>query len=143
VSRPVDRGVRALLAVALGLTLLVAAVLVRVPVAPSATAPPPTTRPVAELWRAGRCRECHGVDPGALEARAPNLAFAGARAAGRLTGADYTGTATNAEEYLVESVVRHCVYVLAGYTCDAPDYGLLFSTDEVQALVAYVRDLAR
>ena len=90
----------------------------------------------------GGCIVCHRV--GAVGARAPDLAGIGGRAIGRTNVPDYAGTATNAEEYLRESLVDPCAYVVEGYLCimpamDQPPYNL--DSLEVGAVTAYLGSL--
>lgn len=96
----------------------------------------------------GTCMLCHNPVGG----RAPVLERAAADAGARLKDARYKGAATNAEEYLYESLVKPSAFVVSGFgkagTGDAespmPDASggsIRLSEAELRAVVAYLQDL--
>ncbi|MFQ5460831.1 MAG: c-type cytochrome, partial [Anaerolineae bacterium] len=88
---------------------------------------------------ANGCTGCHGVDGSEdpSRPRAPTLAGALATAAARLASPGYDGAATTPLDYLRESVVDHCTWVVPGYSCSGVQaYGNWLSPDEVEAVVS-------
>jgi mono/diheme cytochrome c family protein len=97
----------------------------------------------AELAQVGRqivetkggCLVCHGI--GSPGPRAPDLSGVGARAATRIPG-------RSAEEYLFESLLDPCAYVVEGYECIMPVVNkppVSLTDGEVAAVVAYLQSL--
>jgi mono/diheme cytochrome c family protein len=83
----------------------------------------------------GGCFTCHGLgQPGT---RAPDLQGVGARAASRKPG--YT-----AEQYLHESLIDPCAYVVQGYQCIMPPMNkppVSLNDAEINAVIAYLQSL--
>jgi len=97
----------------------------------------------------GTCTLCHNDVGG----RAPLLERAGVIAGERLSDTRYQGRATDAQEYLAESLLEPSAYVVAGFgkagsgdavspmpSVTAGSIGL--SEVEVSAVIAYLQDLA-
>lgn len=77
------------------------------------------------------CLACHGLGQEGL--RAPDLAGIGGRAAEREPG-------KSAEEYLHESLVDPCVYIVEGYDCIMPQtLAQSLGSAKVTALVAFLQ----
>ncbi len=90
------------------------------------------------------CTACHvlsNTGP-AWEAQADALAI-GARAARRMAQEDYTGEATTAEQYLVESILRTDAHVVQGFEPGVmpSDYGSRLTVEQLADLVAYMMTL--
>lgn len=78
----------------------------------------------------GGCLACHGLGREGL--RAPDLAGIGARAAERVPG-------QSAEEYLRESLVDPCAFVVEGYDCIMPQtLAQTLGPAKITALVAFL-----
>ncbi|MBI4788891.1 MAG: c-type cytochrome [Chloroflexi bacterium] len=83
----------------------------------------------------GACLTCHGI--GSPGTRAPDLQGIGARAASRKP-------ATSAEQYLLESLVDPCAYVVEGYQCIMPPMNKPPSSlndAEIVAVTGYLQSL--
>lgn len=94
----------------------------------------------------GTCTLCHNS-----LGRAPMLDVVGSTAPERLADANYAGSATNIEEYLIESLVEPSAYVVEGFgkagTNDtespmpnAVSGGISLSEPELTAVIAYLQD---
>jgi mono/diheme cytochrome c family protein len=87
------------------------------------------------------CSSCHILTPvgpaWAPEASQPGI---GERAADRIEGSDYTGEATTAEEYLIESVVLTDKYIVEGYQSGIMpgNFSERITVQEMADLVAYM-----
>ncbi len=90
------------------------------------------------------CEACHvlaDVGPAWLPSGdAPGI---GERASTRFEQADYTGEATTAEQYLLESIVRPGAFVVAGYDAGVmpPSFGDQLTKQEAADLIAYMLTL--
>jgi mono/diheme cytochrome c family protein len=95
----------------------------------------------------GTCTLCHNA-----LGRAPMLDSLGGVIAERLADSRYQGKATNAEEYILESLVEPSAYVVAGFgkkgsddtVSPMPDVskgGIALSEAELAAVTAYLQDL--
>ncbi|MBV7337906.1 cytochrome c [Chloroflexi bacterium TSY] len=77
------------------------------------------------------CLACHQIGHEGL--RGPDLAGAGARAAERVSG-------MSAEDYLYESLVDPCAYIVEGFDCIMPTTILqMLGPAKVTAMVAYLQ----
>ncbi|MDD5467356.1 MAG: c-type cytochrome [Anaerolineales bacterium] len=67
----------------------------------------------------------------------------GARAATRLTQADYAGQATSPEQYLLESILHPEAYLVSGFPAGVmpANYGQTLTAQEVADLIAYLMTL--
>jgi mono/diheme cytochrome c family protein len=87
------------------------------------------------------CTACHILSNTGppWEAQGDALAV-GARAAQRMHQDNYTGEATTAEQYLVESILRTNAHVVEGYQPGVmpPDYGSRLTVQQLADLVAYL-----
>ena len=94
----------------------------------------------------GTCTLCHNS-----LGRAPMLDVIGATAPERLADANYKGSSTNIEEYLIESLVEPSAYVVEGFgkagtndsespMPDAVSGGISLSEPELAAVIAYLQD---
>ena len=100
--------------------------------------------PVEDFVRAGQdifygkgtCALCHEI--GKKGERCPDLAGVGERAATRVKESGYKGKATNAAEYLVESVMDPTTYVVEGYQPSMPPVGRQLNDLELVAVVAFL-----
>ncbi len=93
------------------------------------------------------CSACHSTTPG-VELAGPSLAGIAARADSILASGDYTGSATNAAEYLRESILEPGAYLVPGPIYSGggrsfmPDnYDQLLDEAQVSALVEYLLTL--
>lgn len=97
----------------------------------------------------GTCTLCHN----AVGGRAPMLESIATVAGERLADPDYQGSATDAEEYIYESLVDPSAYVVAGFgkagtsdtespMPDASTGSIGLSEAELKAVIAYLQDLA-
>lgn len=79
------------------------------------------------------CQACHGLGQEGL--RAPDLAGIGARAANIVPG-------QSAEEYIHESLVDPCAFVVEGYDCIMPQtLAQTLGTAKITALIAFLQSL--
>jgi len=63
----------------------------------------------------------------------------GARAATRITEADYKGQATTPEQYLLESIVNPSAFMVSGFQPVMPgNYGQTLTAQETANLIAYL-----
>lgn len=96
------------------------------------------------LYRGQYCGTCHTFGPAATGGVfGPTHDGLRATAEARIQSADYTGSATTAEEYVRESIVRPGVYRVSGYEVTRflmPAYVNLSEAD-VDALVHLLLDL--
>ena len=77
------------------------------------------------------CLACHGLDEEGL--RAPKLAGIGGAAGERVAG-------SSAEDYLLESLVDPCAYVVSGYDCIMPQtLEQTLGTAKITALIAFLQ----
>ena len=95
----------------------------------------------------GACHEIAGV-PGAEGQIGPSLSELGRVAQERLQSAEYTGSATTAEEYIRESIVDPNAYTVSecpGGPCVAGQmpttYGQTLTPEQLEAVVAYLVSL--
>jgi mono/diheme cytochrome c family protein len=90
------------------------------------------------------CAGCHisqAIGPGwAASGSVPGV---GARAETRYSAADYTGQATSAQQYLLESIVNPNAYVVEGYAANLmpQNYGETLTAQEAADLIAYMLSL--
>jgi mono/diheme cytochrome c family protein len=87
------------------------------------------------------CHELSAVGPAwAPQGDVPGI---GARSEERINADDYTGEATNAGQYLLESIVRTNAYVVNGYEANIMpgDYGQRLTAQQVADLIAYMQTL--
>lgn len=128
---------------------------------PGATAPPGPTaatesdEPVAlgeSLFRQPdlACQACHSIQPGVTLA-GPSMAGIGTRADEVVSDPGYTGTATDAEGYIRESIVSPSAHIVPGdnFSTGGPqgislmpaDYETRLSDEQISYLVAYLMTL--
>jgi len=70
----------------------------------------------ASVYQAKGCIGCHQLDAvGAVGAVGPTHNGMGATAEARIAAPDYTGTATTAEEYIIESIRNPGAYIVPNY----------------------------
>jgi mono/diheme cytochrome c family protein len=92
----------------------------------------------------GGCSACHelsAVGPAwAASGSQPGIAT---QAGQRISESDYTGTATTAQQYLLESIVLPNTFVVAGYQENIMprDFGQRLSAQQVADLLAYMDSL--
>ena len=102
----------------------------------------PIGDPVAGQKQAGfrGCVACHGTGVGPNWAPSDDLVGIGDRASIRLTQENYTGAATNAEQYLFESIVQPSAHIVEGYTDGImiSQSGRLMSAQDVADVIAYL-----
>jgi hypothetical protein len=80
------------------------------------------------------CTACH--TPVEESQLAPPLDGVYARAGQRVQSAEYAGTASDADSYLLESILDHCADPLPGWDCsEAPQYGNWIGLEEAYRLV--------
>ena len=93
------------------------------------------------VYRAQYCGICHILEvAGTRGTFGPSHDGIGATAAARVQAPEYTGNATNAAGYLLESIVEPGVYIVEGYGLSShrmPPYGHLPAAD-LEALVAFL-----
>jgi nitrite reductase (NO-forming)/hydroxylamine reductase len=101
-------------------------------------------------FQKGGCAACHTISdvPGAVGTIGPDLSEIGKLAVERLTSADYTGKAKNAEEYIQESIMDPAVFVTPkcpSGPCQAglmpPTLGQAYTPEELQAVVKFLSAL--
>jgi hypothetical protein len=96
----------------------------------------------ANLYISSGCGECHTTS-GADTALGPSLSGSFARAESRLAAGQYTGSAISAREYLVESILNHCVDRLPGYACpELPELSLRLSVEEAETIAGFISRLS-
>src|SRR5690606_30310736 len=90
------------------------------------------------------CTACHSLQPGVTLA-GPSMAGMATRAEQTLASADYTGSATDIEGYIRESIVEPSAHLVPGAMFSAegtsfmPDtYGEALSDEQVEQLVAFL-----
>lgn len=87
------------------------------------------------------CHELSSVGPAwAPQGDQPGI---GARAEARVDAGDYTGEATSAAQYLLESIVQTNTYIVDGYEANIMpgDYGQRLTAQQVADLIAYMETL--
>ena len=87
----------------------------------------------------GTCALCHTI--GSKGERCPDLDGVGERAGKRVEEANYQGTATNAAEYIVESLHNPAVYVVEGYQPSMPSLGRQLNDLEMVAIISFLESL--
>lgn len=110
-----------------------------------AVGPPPTPLPLDdietmvaagyEIYETQGCMGCHQLDT--IEAQGqtgPTHNGMGLTAAERINDPNYAGEATNAREYIRESIINPGGYLVEGYDNVMPSYGAI-PEDQIQALV--------
>jgi mono/diheme cytochrome c family protein len=94
-----------------------------------------------EVYRAQYCGICHALGAAGTTGRfGPEHDGMGTIAEERITAANYSGGATNAEEYLYESLVKPEVFIVDGYASSShrmPPYTHL-SEEDLLALTAFL-----
>ena len=93
------------------------------------------------LATAQGCVGCHvSTNTGPAWAASPNAPGIGDRAATRYSEADYTGKATSAEQYLLESIVQPSVFAVQGYPENLMpgNYGQALTAQDAADLIAYL-----
>ncbi len=127
--------------------------------APESETAPPGVRPMTgaenpaalgeRLFRtvAPACNACHSIAPG-VNMAGPTLAGSVARAEERIASGDYEGSATNAAEYLRESIVDPSRYLVPGamYSADGTSfmpnaYANDLAPEQIDQLVEYLLTL--
>ena len=96
-----------------------------------------------ELTTTLGCVACHvqtDVGPAWLAEADPNGEGIGTRASARIEETNYTGTATNSEQYLRESIVLPDAFVVDGYppSTMVMTYGETLSKQDLADLIAYL-----
>jgi nitric oxide reductase subunit C len=92
------------------------------------------------------CNACHSLQPG-VQLAGPSMAGMASRAAQTIQDPGYTGSATDAEGYIRESIVNPSAHVVPGAMFSAggvsfmPDYAGILSEEQVEDLVAYLATL--
>ena len=88
------------------------------------------------------CVTCHSLEPGEVKV-GPSHAGVAERAAQVVRQADYTGSATRAEEYLRESILEPDVYVESGFLPGVmyQGYAETLTASELADLVAFLLTL--
>ncbi len=114
----------------------------------SEPATPPATMPDEalvqrglEVYRAQYCGICHALSAAGTTGRfGPEHDGMGKTAEGRIAAANYSGKATNAADYLYESLVKPEVFIVDGYASSShrmPPYTHL-SEEDLLALTAFL-----
>jgi len=94
------------------------------------TVPPGDAATGAALYESLGCKQCHSVDGSALVG--PSFQGLGNRAAGRETG-------FSAQQYLAESIIKPCNFVVTGFTCVMPqNFGERVTQDDLANLIAFL-----
>jgi mono/diheme cytochrome c family protein len=92
----------------------------------------------------GGCSACHELAAvGPAWARSGEMPGIATRAVERINETDYTGSATTAQQYLVESIVAPNVFVVPGYGSGImpQDYAQRLTARQVADLIAYMETL--
>jgi mono/diheme cytochrome c family protein len=100
-------------------------------------------RTLAASAQAG-CSACHELaEVGPGWKGSGSMPGIGTRAGQRITALDYTGTAANPTEYLLESIVNSSAYVVEGYpdSLMPQDYGQRLTKQQAADLIAYMLTL--
>lgn len=90
------------------------------------------------------CAACHVLSAvGPAWAPQGDQPGVGARAEQRIEQADYSGEATSAQQYLLESIVRTNAFVVDGYEANImpSDFGQRLTPQQVADLIAYMQTL--
>jgi mono/diheme cytochrome c family protein len=88
-----------------------------------------------DLYRANGCQGCHELDAvGSPAGIGPTHNDMAAIAAQRIQDPNYTGNATTAEEYILESIVEPGIFVVEGYPNVMPSYASV-PEDQLNAMV--------
>ncbi|MEJ2706596.1 MAG: cytochrome c [Anaerolineales bacterium] len=89
------------------------------------------------------CVACHvSSDTGPAWMPSADMPGIGERAAARIEQADYTGSATTPEQYLLESIVQPGTFVVEGYQNIMPgNYGTSLTSQDAADLIAYLQTL--
>ena len=89
------------------------------------------------------CAACHiTTNNGPAWAASAGQPGIGDRAATRFSQEDYTGAATSAEQYLLESIVSPSAYVVPGFVIQMPaNFGQSLTAQETADLIAYMLTL--
>lgn len=91
------------------------------------------------VFRDQGCANCHGIAPGEA-GQGPNLVGLWGRAGQRIAAPEYRGGARDADSYLREAVLDHCLDPLPGFTCPPlDDLAVRLSVGEVDSLLAFLR----
>ena len=97
-----------------------------------ATLPPGNPAEGQALFEGQGCSSCHSLD--GSQRVGPSMQGIGERAAVRLEG-------YSAGQYLVESILRPCDYVVEGFVCVMPqDFGERLTTQNLSDLIAYLAE---
>lgn len=93
------------------------------------------------VFRDQGCANCHGIAPGEA-GQGPNLVGLWGRAGQRIAAPDYRGGARDADSYLREAVLDHCLDPLPGFSCPPlDDLAVRLSVGEVDSLLAFLRQV--
>ncbi len=106
-------------------------------------------RAVAETHVCTACHVTTATGPAWMASGDPNGQGIGTRAELRLDEADYTGAATNGDQYLFESIVEPDAYIVPGnpaYTANGSsimphDYGAKLTAQDMADLIAYLQTI--
>lgn len=105
---------------------------------------------VIAAFQKGACGSCHNISgiPGAVGVVGPDLSDIGSMAEEHLADSAYTGTATNVEEYLHESIVDPNLFLAPKCPTGACAPNVMpatladsLSTDEINSIVSYLNGL--
>lgn len=96
-----------------------------------------------ELATSIGCTACHVLAPtGPAWMATGDQPGVGARAEARFTEPDYTGSAQDAHQYLLESIVNPGVFLVPGFTnLMPPNYGQTLTPQDTADLIAYLSTL--
>ena len=102
--------------------------------------------PIAQLFTRAGCVVCHMIPgiPGAEGRVGPKLIL-GLNASKRLADPAYHGNATNAHEYIYESILSPGAYVVPGYPDHVmpPWYGQKLSAGALDKIAAYLEPISQ
>lgn len=102
--------------------------------------------PIAQLFTRAGCVVCHMIPgiPGAEGRVGPKLIL-GLNASKRLADPAYHGNATNAHEYIYESILSPGAYVVPGYPDHVmpPWYGQKLSAAALDKIAAYLEPISQ